>query len=112
MDLYITDSLQDMLDMDIKNEIATDLSSVTDFSNSLGLNFSEMPPLLDMDTDNSVTWLNNTSASFVQNLDLYGSEADAVMVNPNSVMPYVRRNSRKEHCQGGSVEFTINIRCE
>lgn len=31
MDLYITDSLQDMLDMDIKNEIATDLSSMTDF---------------------------------------------------------------------------------
>ncbi|XP_047507611.1 uncharacterized protein LOC125051384 [Pieris napi] len=87
MDLYITDSLQDMLDMDIKNEIATDLSSATDFSDSLGLNFSEMPPLLDMDTDNSVTWLCNTSSSFVQNLDLYGSEADAVMVNPNSVMP-------------------------
>ncbi|XP_032511169.1 uncharacterized protein LOC116765697 [Danaus plexippus] len=86
MDLYITDSLQDMLDMDIKNEIATDLSSITDFSDSLGLNFSEMPPLLDMETDNSVTWLNNSS-SFVHNLDLYGSEANAVMVNPNSVMP-------------------------
>ncbi|KAL0840187.1 hypothetical protein ABMA28_015477 [Loxostege sticticalis] len=86
MDLYITDSLQDMLDMDIKNEIATDLSSITDFSDSLGLNFTEMPPLLDVDTDNSATWLNNTS-SFVHNLDLYGSEANAVMVNPNSVMP-------------------------
>lgn len=35
MDLYITDSLQDMLDMDIKNEIATDLSSITDFSVSI-----------------------------------------------------------------------------
>lgn len=46
-----------------------------------------MPPLLDMDTDNSVTWLNNSSSSFVHNLDLYGSEANAVMVNPNSVMP-------------------------
>lgn len=45
-----------------------------------------MPPLLDMDTDNSATWLNNSS-SFVHNLDLYGSEANAVMVNPNSVMP-------------------------
>ncbi|XP_041976784.1 forkhead box protein O3 isoform X2 [Aricia agestis] len=87
MDLYITDSLQDMLDMDIKSEIATDLSSISDFPDSLGLNFSEMPPLLDMDTDNSVMWLNNTSSSFVHNLDLYGSEANAVMVNPNSVMP-------------------------
>ncbi|XP_023954629.2 uncharacterized protein LOC112058157 isoform X2 [Bicyclus anynana] len=87
MDLYITDSLQDMLDMDIKNEIATDLSSITDFPDTLGLNFSELPPLLDMDTDNSVTWLNNSSSSFVHNLDLYGSEANAVMVNPNSVMP-------------------------
>ncbi|CAB3243135.1 unnamed protein product [Arctia plantaginis] len=86
MDLYITDSLQDMLDMDIKNEIATDLSSMTDFQDSLGANFSELPPLLDMDTDNSTTWLNNSS-SFVHNLDLYGSEANAVMVNPNSVMP-------------------------
>ncbi|GBP63295.1 Forkhead box protein N4 [Eumeta japonica] len=87
MDLYITDSLQDMLDMDIKNEMATDLGSMADFStDSLGLNFSEMPPLLDMDTDNSSTWLSNSS-SFVHNLDLYGSEANAVMVNPNSVMP-------------------------
>ncbi|CAH0626928.1 unnamed protein product [Chrysodeixis includens] len=86
MDLYITDSLQDMLDMDIKNEIATDLSSMTDFTDTLGSHFSELPPLLDMDTDNSSTWLNNSS-SFVHNLDLYGSEANAVMVNPNSVMP-------------------------
>ncbi|XP_059052480.1 uncharacterized protein LOC131847053 isoform X1 [Achroia grisella] len=86
MDLYITDSLQDMLDMDIKNEIATDLSSITDFSDSLGLNFADMSPLLDMETDTSSTWLNHTT-SFVHNLDLYGSEANAVMVNPNSVMP-------------------------
>lgn len=32
MDLYITDSLQDMLDIDIKSEIATDLNSISDFS--------------------------------------------------------------------------------
>lgn len=44
-----------------------------------------MPPLLDIDTDNSA-WITNSS-SFVHNLDLYGSEANAVMVNPNSVMP-------------------------
>lgn len=53
---------------------------------TLGSHFSELPPLLDMDTDSSSTWLNNSS-SFVHNLDLYGSEANAVMVNPNSVMP-------------------------
>lgn len=35
MDLYITDSLQDMLDMDIKNEMATDLSSMTDYVRTL-----------------------------------------------------------------------------
>ncbi|KAJ0179763.1 hypothetical protein K1T71_004354 [Dendrolimus kikuchii] len=86
MDLYITDSLQDMLDMDIKNEIDTDLNSIAEFNEPLGVNFSEMPPLLDMDTDNSAMWMNN-STSFVHNLDLYGSEANAVMVNPNSVMP-------------------------
>lgn len=39
-----------------------------------------------MDSDNAATWINNSS-SFVHNLDLYGSEANAVMVNPNSVMP-------------------------
>lgn len=44
-----------------------------------------MPPLLDMDTDNSA-WLTNSS-SFANNLDLYDSDANAVMVNPNSVMP-------------------------
>lgn len=31
MDLYITDSLQDMLDMDIKSEMATDLGSGNDY---------------------------------------------------------------------------------
>lgn len=35
MDLYITDSLQDMLDMDIKNEIATDLNSIAEFNVSI-----------------------------------------------------------------------------
>lgn len=91
MDLYITDSLQDMLDMDIKSEMATDLGSATDFSDALGLSFSDMPPLLDMDGDNS-TWISTSchnSSSFVHNLDLYGSEANAVMVNPNSVMPSI-----------------------
>lgn len=39
MDLYITDSLQDMLDMDIKNEIATDLGSITDYVSILELKF-------------------------------------------------------------------------
>lgn len=43
--------------------------------------------------DNSTTWITNnnsslhSSSNFVHNLDLYGSEANAVMVNPNSVMP-------------------------
>lgn len=45
-----------------------------------------MPPLLDMESDNAATWI-TSSSSFVHNLDLYGSEANAVMVNPNSVMP-------------------------
>lgn len=40
-----------------------------------------------------MTWLtgsnsnSHNSSNFVHNLDLYGSEANAVMVNPNSVMP-------------------------
>lgn len=43
--------------------------------------------------DNAMTWLtgsnsnSHNSSNFVHNLDLYGSEANAVMVNPNSVMP-------------------------
>lgn len=35
MDLYITDSLQDMLDMDIKSEMATDLGSISDITVSI-----------------------------------------------------------------------------
>lgn len=43
--------------------------------------------------DNATTWItginsnSHNSSNFVHNLDLYGSEANAVMVNPNSVMP-------------------------
>lgn len=93
MDLYITDSLQDMLDMDIKSEMATDLGDITDFSvghtfsyDSLGLSFSEMPPLLDIDTDNSA-WPSPNTNNFANNLDLYDSEGDGVLVNPSAVIP-------------------------
>ena len=37
MDLYITDSLQDMLDIDIKSEMATDLGSANDFAVSFDI---------------------------------------------------------------------------
>lgn len=45
--------------------------------------------------DNATTWItgsnsnSHSSSSFVHSLDLYGSEANAVMVNPNSVMPSI-----------------------
>lgn len=55
------------------------------FQDTLGLNFSDMPPLLDMDTDNSASWL--STSSVIHNFDIYESEANGIMVNPNSVMP-------------------------
>lgn len=48
-----------------------------------------------MEMDNATTWIAGSNSSlhnssnFVHNLDLYGSEANAVMVNPNSVMPSI-----------------------
>lgn len=80
-------SFQEMLDVDIKSEIDTVLGGHSDFS---AFNFSELPPLeLDDDPTDLNVWLssnsNHSTSNF--NIDFIGSEAAAMMVNPNSVMP-------------------------
>ncbi|XP_014237442.1 uncharacterized protein LOC106659400 [Trichogramma pretiosum] len=90
-------SLQDMLDCDIKTEI----DSVIGGHPELGFNFTDLSPLeLDDDPIHSHVDLNNwfTSQSLINgnsnssnsnfNLDLNSCDAASVMVNPNSVMPF------------------------
>lgn len=80
-------SFQEMLDVDIKSEIDTVLGGHSDFT---AFNFSDLPPLeLDDDPTDINMWFssnsNHSSSNF--NIDFIGSEAAAMMVNPNSVMP-------------------------
>lgn len=82
-------SFQEMLDLDIKSEIDTVLGcgggEFTSFS------FSDLPPLELDDTPASDInmWFSSTSnhSNSNFNIDFIGSEAAAMMVNPNSVMP-------------------------
>lgn len=80
-------SFQEMLDVDIKSEIETVLSSHNDFN---PFSFSDIPPLeLDEPQSDLNTWFSNNSnhSSSNFNIDFIGSEGAALMVNPNSVMP-------------------------
>lgn len=83
-------SFQEMLDVDIKSEIDTVLGGHSDFS---AFSFSDLPPLeLDDDPTDINMWFStsstsNNSNSSNFNIDFIGSEAAAMMVNPNSVMP-------------------------
>ncbi|GLV44456.1 jumeau [Carabus blaptoides fortunei] len=82
-------SFQEMLDLDIKSEIDTVLGcgggEFTSFS------FTDLPPLELDDTPASDInmWFSSTSnhSNSNFNIDFIGSEAAAMMVNPNSVMP-------------------------
>lgn len=86
-------SFQEMLDVDIKSEIdiKTEIDTVLSGHNDCSeFNFFDLPPLeLDDDPSDINMWFssnsNHSSSNF--NIDFIGSEAAAMMVNPNSVMP-------------------------
>lgn len=92
MDLYISDSMQDMLDIDIKSEVATVVGGVNEFSSLMN---NELPSLEiggdsnSNDCDNSA-WLGGPKWSAV-NTDIYADVG--ACVNPNSVMPVISSSS-------------------
>lgn len=92
MDLYISDSMQDMLDIDIKSEVATVVGGVNEFSSLMNYDL----PSLEMSGDSNsndcdnISWLGGPKWSAV-NTDIYADVG--ACVNPNSVMPVISSSS-------------------
>lgn len=91
MDLLLSSgdsiSFNEMLDLDIKAEIDTVLGGHNDFAS---FNFGDLPPLEIDDSPSDLNmWFtsnsNHSNSNF--NFDFIGSEAAALMVNPNAVIP-------------------------
>lgn len=98
MDLYISDSMQDMLDIDIRSEVATVVGGVSEFSSLMNYDL----PSLDLDTNSNdcdISWLSGPKWSATTNsTDIYADVG--ACVNPNSVMPVITSsilNSPKGH---------------
>lgn len=88
LDFYISDSMQDMLDIDIRTEVATVVGGASEFSSLM----SELPTL-DLETSNDdiggeTPWLGGPKwSSTSSSHDLYADVG--ACVNPNSVMPAI-----------------------
>ncbi|GAB0093123.1 Winged helix-like DNA-binding domain superfamily [Sergentomyia squamirostris] len=84
MDFYISDSMQDMLDIDIRSEVATVVGGANEFSSLINYDL----PSLDIDSssnDGEISWLGGPKWS--AGSDIYADVG--ACVNPNSVMPVI-----------------------
>jgi hypothetical protein len=85
MDLYISDSMQDMLDIDIRTEVATVVGGPNEFSTLM--NYYDLPSLeLDSnstDGESNSLWFGGPKWPAIN--DVYADVG--ACVNPNSVMP-------------------------
>ncbi|XP_059610045.1 hepatocyte nuclear factor 3-beta isoform X2 [Phlebotomus argentipes] len=84
MDFYISDSMQDMLDIDIRSEVATVVGGASEFSSLINYDL----PSLDLDSndnDGEISWLGGPKWS--AGSDIYADVG--ACVNPNSVMPVI-----------------------
>lgn len=81
MDCYISDSMQDIYDIDIRSEVATVVGGANEFSSLV--NF-DLPPL-DLDSNSNDVWMGSSRWSFGSASDIYADVGDCV--NPNVVMP-------------------------
>lgn len=81
MDCYISDSMQDIYDIDIRSEVATVVGGANEFSSLV--NF-DLPPL-DLDSNSNDVWMGSSRWSFGSTSDIYADVGDCV--NPNVVMP-------------------------
>ena len=81
MDFYISDSMQDIYDIDIRSEVATVVGGANEFSSLV--NF-DLPPL-DLDSNSNDVWMGSSQWSFGSSSDIYADVGECV--NPNAVMP-------------------------
>lgn len=81
MDFYISDSMQDIYDIDIRSEVATVVGGANEFSSLV--NF-DLPPL-DLDSNSNDVWMGSSRWSFGSSSDIYADVGECV--NPNVVMP-------------------------
>ncbi|XP_039446292.2 forkhead box protein A2-A isoform X1 [Culex pipiens pallens] len=84
MDLYVSDSMQDMLDIDIKSEVATVVGGVNEFSSLMNFDL----PSLELDSNSTDAeangWCGGGPTKWSSG-DIYADVG--ACVNPNSVMP-------------------------
>lgn len=86
MDLYVSDSMQDMLDIDIKSEVATVVGGVNEFSSLMNFDL----PKLELDSssnDAESGWCVGAGPTKWSSGDIYADVG--ACVNPNSVMPVI-----------------------
>ncbi|XP_058462425.1 uncharacterized protein LOC131437235 [Malaya genurostris] len=85
MDLYVSDSMQDMLDIDIKSEVATVVGGVNEFSSLMNFDL----PSLELDSNSNDAesgWCGGAPTKW-SSTDIYADVG--ACVNPNSVMPVI-----------------------
>lgn len=103
MDFYITDSMQDMLDIDIRSEVATVVGGSTEFSSLMSYDL----PSLELDTNSNEgdlsAWLGGAKWS---TNDVYADVG--ACVNPNSVMPIIS-SSLLHNNQKAQINLNTNI---
>uniref|UniRef100_A0A182PK33 Fork-head domain-containing protein n=1 Tax=Anopheles epiroticus TaxID=199890 RepID=A0A182PK33_9DIPT len=101
-DLYITDSMQDMLDIDIKSEVTTVVGGVNEFVSLMNYDL----PSLELDSNSLDGNSLYSSATFgIGSTDLY-PEVSAC-ANPNYVMPVLSSSSSSSSssCSSSSSSF-------
>lgn len=82
--------MQDMLDIDIRSEVATVVGGVSEFTSLM----NDLPSSLDFDTssnDGEVAWLGGPKWSSTSASDIYADVG--ACVNPNTVMPAINNAS-------------------
>lgn len=67
-------------------------------------------PAIDLEEDSTHLWMQtytgNSNSSF--ELDFFGDAGSALMVNPNSVMPFVTRGIKREKIDDEKSSSTLN----
>lgn len=90
MDLYVSDSMQDMLDIDIKSEVATVVGGVNEFSSLMNFDL----PSLELDSNSNDAesgWCGGGPTKWSSS-DIYADVG--ACVNPNSVMPVISQSAQ------------------
>lgn len=106
MDLYVSDSMQDMLDIDIKSEVATVVGGVNEFSSLMNFDL----PSLELDSNSNDAesgWCGGGPTKWSSN-DIYADVG--ACVNPNSVMPVISsaQSLLKSPKQNVNLNTTVN----